>query len=84
MTGSAASSKGGGSPDVLVTPSHCPSVTQLRDVQEKGLSRGHPRPATSMGPLREKLSKASPSHPSQTEGSGDYSPGSGHLPRLSQ
>lgn len=84
MTGSVASSKGRGSPDVLVTPSHCPSVTQLCDVQEKGLSRGHTRPATLVGPLRGELSKASLSHPSQTEGRGGFSPASGHLPRLSQ
>lgn len=83
MTGSVTSSRAEAA-RMSWSPPHCPSVTQLRDVQGKGLSRGHPRLATSVGPLRGELSKASPSHPSQTEGRGGFSPASGHLPRLSQ
>lgn len=65
-------------------PSHCPSVTELYEVQEKGLCRGHLRPATLVGPLRGELSKAGPSHPSQTEGRNSNSPESGYPPRLSE
>lgn len=66
-----------GSPDAMGTP----SVTKLHDVQEEGLSQGHPSPATVVGPLQG--AKISPKHLCQPlKGGGCCSLESGPRPEL--